>query len=374
MSNPSGIDGPIIGCLGGGQLARMLALSARAMGVGFRVWDPNPDACARTVAEHVCAPYDDLAALDRFTDGLEAATYEFENVPAALASAVAQRVPLRPGALALGVCQDRVREKEFFAQAGLDVPAYRSVSSLRELERAIGEIGAPCVLKTRSGGYDGKGQAVIRDANQARDAWASIEGVPAVLEAFVPFERELSLVCVRGSDGSADAYPLCANTHTGGILSRTIAPAPSVAPEVREWAHEHARSLLAALEYVGVLTIEFFEAGGRLLANECAPRVHNSGHWTIEGASTSQFEQHIRAVLGWPLGDTSMRGHAGMLNLVGGLPEPASVLRVGGSSLHRYGKLVRPGRKVGHITAVAATPGERDEALSQLAPSACFEA
>jgi 5-(carboxyamino)imidazole ribonucleotide synthase len=339
-----------LGILGGGQLGRMMALAAHPLGVRCRLLDPVEGTAARDVAEVVAGRYDDPDMLDRFVTRLDAVTYEFENVDTAAIDQLEGRVPVRPGRRALEVAQDRLVEKAFFRDHDIETAAFAPADSFEELEAAIAHVGLPAILKTRRFGYDGKGQIVIRTADEVGAAWDAVGGVPLILEGLVAFERELSVLTVRDPLGAMAFYPLIENRHGGGILRASRAPAPDITPALEDRARYYATRVMEDLEYVGVLAIELFQVGDRLLANEMAPRVHNSGHWTIEGAETSQFENHVRAVLGLPLGDTAMRGHAAMINLVGALPDPADALRIPGAHLHRYGKEPRPGRKVGHLT------------------------
>lgn len=340
----------LIGVLGGGQLGRMLALAGVPLGLRFRFFDPSHDAPAGEVGELFVGDYRDQAALDRFAVGLEAVTYEFENVPAEAAECIAARVGAFPPVQALRIAQDRLLETSFFAQAGMVLHRKSAVLSWGAMEATLEHIGLPCVVKARRGGYDGKGQAIVRTREDMAAEWERRGGQDVFLESFVPFTRELSLVAVRGRDGAFAAYPLVQNVHVGGILRTTTAPAPDVSAMLRDEAVRHVRTLMENLAYVGVLAVEFFEHEGRLLANEMAPRVHNTGHWTIEGAATSQFENHCRAVAGLPLGDTRAIGTSVMVNLIGDLPKAADVLAIPGAHLHLYGKDPRPGRKVGHVT------------------------
>lgn len=356
-----------VGILGGGQLGRMLALAGLPLGMRFRFLDPAPNCPAAAVGEHVQAEFDDIAALDRFADGLDLVTYEFENVSVGTARYLAERLPLHPHPQALEVGQDRLDEKSFLRSLGLPTADYLPVGSADALRAAIEDIGLPAVVKTRRHGYDGRGQAVLRAGSDVDAAWSAIGEVPAILEAFVPFRRELSIVVARASDGSLAPYPLVENVHRHGILWTTCAPAANVDAARQRRAEEYARTLLERLEYVGVLAIELFETGsGELLVNEIAPRVHNSGHWSIEGAVASQFENHLRAVAGLPLGSTESRGFAAMVNLIGVVPDPRRLLEVRGSHLHLYGKEPRPGRKLGHVTVVAASEDERTSQLRKL--------
>jgi 5-(carboxyamino)imidazole ribonucleotide synthase len=328
----------------------MLALAGYPLGLRFRFLDPSPDACVGQLAEHMLGSYDDPAALERFAEGLDVITYEFENVPVEAARFLSGRVPVYPPPQALEVAQDRLTEKSFFRQHGIPTPPFLPVTTREELNKAARTLGTPAVLKTRRFGYDGKGQAVIGGEQEIEAAWTALGGRPLILEGFVPFERELSVLGVRACDGAMAFYPLVENYHREGILRLSIAPAPRVTREVQVKAEGYARRVMEGLDYVGVLAIELFDVDGELLANEMAPRVHNSGHWTIEGAETSQFENHLRAVLGLPLGSTVPRGYSAMLNIIGDLPNATEVLRLPNTHLHLYGKEPRPGRKIGHVT------------------------
>jgi len=343
----------IVGALGGGQLGRMLALAGAPLGIVMRFLDPTEGACCSQIADLIVADYDDTAALDRFAAGLDVATFEFENVPVEAVRRVASRVPTFPPADGLAVAQDRLSEKHLFERLDIPVPKFVAIETPNELADAAERLGYPGVLKTRRMGYDGKGQHVLRGGADVAAAWKAIGGVPLILEQFVDFTRELSLVAARGRDGDIVYYPLVENHHSGGILRTTLAPAPGISDALEALGRRHVGAILEELNYVGVLAVEFFEHAGRLLANEMAPRVHNSGHWTIEGAQTSQFENHLRAILGWPLGDPSPRGHAAMVNFIGDMPAKADILRISGAHFHDYGKPPRPGRKVGHATVVA---------------------
>jgi len=357
-----------VGVLGGGQLGWMLALAGEPIGLHFRFWDPAADCIASRVGEHVRAPFDDAQALERFVHGVDVVTYEFENVPVATVKALAERVTVWPPAKALETAQDRLNEKRFFEAHDVALPPWRAVESRAELAEAIAAIGLPAVLKTRRLGYDGKGQAALRSASDADAAWRAVGGKPCVLEAFVPFDCEASCISVRGRDGEIRHWPLCRNVHVGGILHRTESPAPEVDALVGDQARRNGERILEALNYVGVLTVEYFVAGGRLLANEMAPRVHNSGHWTMHGAATCQFENHVRAVAGLPIGPTNATGFAAMLNLVGETPATNDVLQLRNTWLHLYGKEPRPARKLGHVTVVGANEAERAELLASATP------
>ena len=358
----------LIGVLGAGQLGRMLALAGIPLGLRFRFLDPTPGSPAGQVGEQVVGGFEDDAAVRAFCTGLDVATWEFENVPVATARRVAERVPMFPPPLALELGQDRLAEKELFREMGLEVHAYAAAGSGAEFEDAVRRVGLPVVAKTRRGGYDGKGQIVLREGAGAEDvsaAWRSLGGVPALVEKFVPFEREVSVIAVRGRDGAFCAYPLMENVHRGGILRVSRAPAPGWTREWQTRGEGYARAIMERLGYVGVLAIEFFVVGGELLANEMAPRVHNSGHWTIEGAETSQFENHVRAVAGMPLGRTAPRGRSVMVNLIGDVPRVEEVLSAGGH-LHVYGKTARAGRKVGHVTVCGEDGGRLEESAARV--------
>nr|WP_284733896.1 MULTISPECIES: 5-(carboxyamino)imidazole ribonucleotide synthase [unclassified Dyella] len=359
-----------MGILGGGQLARMLALAAAPLGVKTLVVDSAPDACAAQVAPLLAADWTDYAALEAFARQVDVVTFDFENVPAETAHWLAERVAVFPAPRALAVAQDRLAEKTLFRECGLDTPAFMAVDTRADLDRALATVGAPAILKTRRLGYDGKGQFRLRSTADADAAWAALGAQAAahglILEAFVPFERELSVVAVRGRDGDFRTWPLTQNWHTDGVLSLSLAPAPAV-DGLQQRATALARTLAERLEYVGVFALELFVKDGQLLGNEMAPRVHNSGHWTIEGALTSQFENHVRAVLGLPLGDTSARGLSAMFNWIGELPDAAPVLRAVDGHWHDYGKQPRPGRKVGHATVCATDAQSMAQRLADLA-------
>ncbi|MDW8357928.1 5-(carboxyamino)imidazole ribonucleotide synthase [Thermus sp.] len=353
-----------VGILGGGQLGRMLALAGYPLGLTFRFLDPSPEACAGQVGELRVGAYGDEEALKGFAEGLDLVTYEFENVPVGAARFLAQNLPVFPPPEALEVAQDRLREKAFMRGLGVPTPAFREVDTPSGLEEALAQVGLPALLKTRRGGYDGKGQALVRTQEEAEAAFWALGGEGLILEAFVPFTREVSLLAVRGRTGEVAFYPLVENHHREGILRLSLAPAPGLTPTLQARAEAYARKALEALGYVGVLALEFFQVGEELLFNEMAPRVHNSGHWTLEGAETSQFANHLRAILGLPLGSTAPRGYSAMVNLIGLKPSFAKVLAVEGAHLHWYGKAVRPGRKVGHITLRRESP----EALAKDLP------
>lgn len=356
----------MIGVLGGGQLGRMIALAGAPLGLRFRFLDPSPEAPAARLGELICGDYHDPGLLPRFLEGLTLVTYEFENVPLGTARWVAARVPIYPPPCALEAAQDRVREKTLFQSLGIPTPEFEPVTSRQEFEAALAKIGLPAVMKTRRFGYDGKGQRMIAGEEAAEDAWRDLRGVPLILEKRVDFTREVSLIAVRGLSGEIAFYPLVDNEHRRGILRLSRAPARDLPRGCQEQAEDFASRLLTKLEYVGVLAVEFFLVNDVLYANEMAPRVHNSGHWTIEGAETSQFANHLHAILGWPLGSTRMPGHAAMLNILGTIPAVEPILAVPGSYLHLYDKKPMPDRKLGHVTLVDLDPAVLETRIRQV--------
>jgi 5-(carboxyamino)imidazole ribonucleotide synthase len=384
-----------IGILGGGQLGYMLALAGYPLGLRFRFLDPSPEAPVGRIAQRVTADFTDQAAMEKFAAGLELVTYEFENVPVAATKFLAERVPVFPSPETLEIAQDRLKEKALFHKLGIATTDFAAIHNLDSLDAAAAPIGLPAVLKTCRLGYDGKGQWMLRsaaDVSRAKGEIAEIfrdppnsnaskitsDSAPFILERFIPFIRELSILAVRARHGDIAFYPLVENRHHGGILRLSLAPAPALASALQREAEGIARRILVELDYAGVLAIEFFECQGKLLANEMAPRVHNSGHWTIEGAVTSQFENHLRAVLDFPLGSTMANGFAAMLNLIGETPPTAEILAIPGAHLHLYGKSPRPGRKLGHLTLCANTFEELSSRLGGLpaafhAPAFCLD-
>jgi 5-(carboxyamino)imidazole ribonucleotide synthase len=361
---------PVLGVLGGGQLARMLALAAAPLGVKTLVVDSSADACAGQVAPLLVADWADYAALEAFAAKVDVVTFDFENVPAETARWLIERVAVFPAPHALAVAQDRLVEKGLFRECGLQTPEFAAVDTREQLDQALRSIGAPAILKTRRLGYDGKGQFRLRDISDADAAWAMLGAQASkhglILEQFVSFDRELSVVAVRGRDGDFRIWPLTRNWHSDGVLALSLAPAPDV-ELLQPRAAALARTLAERLDYVGVFALELFVKDGELLGNEMAPRVHNSGHWTIEGAHVSQFENHVRAVLGMPLGDTGARGVSVMLNWIGVLPDVAPVLQTIDGHWHDYGKQARPGRKVGHATLCAPSSAVMLERLHGMA-------
>lgn len=353
-----------LGILGGGQLARMLALAGHPLGVSCVVLDPAGDACANVVAEQVVGAYDDPDALGHFAGLVSVATYEFENLPSDSVAQVARQIPVYPSATALAVARDRLLEKNLFRELSIDTPAYAAVDNLVDLRGAVAQVGLPAVLKTRTLGYDGKGQFMLHPESDLEQVWRETGGVPCILESFVPFVREISIIAARARDGDCRFYPVTENTHVGGIL-RVSEVQPDDCRQAP--AEAYARRLLERLDYVGVLALELFDTGEALVANEMAPRVHNSGHWTIEGAATSQFENHLRAVLGLPLGSCALvHGAVAMVNFIGNISAAAAVLAIPGTHLHVYGKSSRPGRKVGHATICGAHADAIASGLAQL--------
>lgn len=356
-----------IGILGGGQLGRMMALAGYPLGIACRFLDPAGTPSAGQVGECVQGEFEDYRTLYEFSRGLDAVTYEFENVPVETARWFGERLPVYPPPEALAVAQDRVSEKLFFHSLGAAVPNFAAIQTREDFVGALFRVGLPSVLKTTRFGYDGKGQMALRDPEAAAKGWDLLGGRPLILEAFVPFQRELSIIAVRGRDGSTAFYPLVENVHRDGMLRKTTAPAPGVSQSLQNQAEECARKAMERLNYVGVLAIELFETDGELLVNEMAPRVHNSGHWTIEGAATSQFENHLRAVAGLSLGSTEAIGHSVMFNLIGTLPKIEDVVKIPGAHLHLYGKTPRANRKLGHVTLHRTNEAELEELAGRLA-------
>lgn len=344
-----------IGILGGGQLGRMLALAAARLGLKAHIYCPEDESPAAQVAHAVTiADYDDRAMLDKFADAVALVTYEFENIPLATVKRLAQRVPLWPGIDALGVAQDRLREKRFLQSIGIETAPFAAVGNMADLTAAADVIGLPAVLKTRTLGYDGKGQFMLRDGAQCDEAWRAIGEAPAILEGFIGFEREVSVIVARAISGDLACYDVAENEHRNHILDLSTVPA-AIDRATADQAQTIAKAIATALNYVGVLAVEMFVCpGGRLIVNEIAPRVHNSGHWTIDACLVSQFEQHIRAICGWPLGAAQRHSDARMRNLIGeDANDWATLIGNRTAALHLYGKgAARPGRKMGHMTEI----------------------
>ena len=354
--------GDTIGILGGGQLGRMLATAAARLGLRCRVFSPDPDSPAfDVVMDATCAEYADVEALELFAADVDIITYEFENVPAASAMILAARRPVLPNRKILETTQDRLAEKDFVRQLGIGTADYADVSSVASLRAAIARIGLPAVLKTRRFGYDGKGQSIIREGDDPEQIWEDLATKSAILEAFIPFEREISVIAARSAGGQVECFDVTENEHADHILKTSRAPA-AISDALAAQARGIAEKIATALNYVGVLAVELFvvagDGGPKILVNEIAPRVHNSGHWTLDGASISQFEQHIRAIAGWPLGKPVRHGAVTMTNLIGDeINDYPRWLTVPGATVHLYGKgAPRPGRKMGHVTQVAPVP------------------
>lgn len=352
-----------VGVIGGGQLGRMLALAGTPLGMQFTFLDPAVDACAAALGEHLHADYSSPEHLQKMAQSVDLVTFEFESVPAETVAYLEQFVPVYPSANALRIARDRWFEKSMFKQLGIPTTEFADVLSQADLETAVQHIGLPAVLKTRTLGYDGKGQKVLREAADVVDAFAYLGNVPCILEGFVAFSGEVSLVAVRGRDGEVQCYPLVRNIHNDGILHLSVA---SDAHPLQTLAQDYACRVLQELDYVGVLAFEFFEVDGGLKANEIAPRVHNSGHWTIEGSECSQFENHLRAVAGLPLGSTASVEHSAMLNFIGSVPEASKVLSIADCHLHDYSKAPKAGRKVGHATLRSATAQRLQQQIVEL--------
>jgi 5-(carboxyamino)imidazole ribonucleotide synthase len=354
--------GDTIGILGGGQLGRMLAMAAARLGLRCRVFSPDPDSPAfDVVMDATCAEYADVEALELFAGDVDVITYEFENVPAASAMILAARRPVLPNRTILETTQDRLAEKDFVRKLGIGTADYADVSSAAALHAAIAKIGLPAVIKTRRFGYDGKGQSIIRRGDDPDQIWEDLATKSAILEAFIPFEREISVIAARSAQGQVECFDVTENEHADHILKTSRAPA-GISDALAAQACGIAERIATALNYVGVLAVELFvvagDGGPQILVNEIAPRVHNSGHWTLDGASISQFEQHIRAIAGWPLGKPVRHGAVTMTNLIGDeINDYEQWLTVPGATVHLYGKgPPRPGRKMGHVTQVATVP------------------
>lgn len=343
----------IVGVVGAGQLAQMMALAGIPMGMQFIFLDPAEDACAAPLGEHLCGAYDDEQLLRALAEKSDVVTYEFENVPASAITILSKLVGVFPSAKVLATARDRLNEKTLFNELDIPTVPFATIDSFEALEKSVAEIGLPAILKTRTMGYDGKGQFMLREQADLRTAWEQMGEVPLILEGFARFHREISIIGIRGQNGETRFYPLSENQHRDGILdsARSLPSDP-----MQSTAEQYAQRIMNQLDYVGVMTLELFDTGEQLLANEMAPRVHNSGHWTIEGAITSQFENHLRAVANLPLGSTDAKGFAKMINFIGEVPDAKEVLSEPGVSLHDYNKKPMPGRKVGHATIWSATP------------------
>jgi 5-(carboxyamino)imidazole ribonucleotide synthase len=353
VSTPTSAIAKRIGILGGGQLGQMLAASARALGLVPVVYAQEEGPATRAASEFVLGAWDDWAALDRFAGGVDVVTYELEHFPAATAEHVAARTRLAPNAASLVATQDRLHEKALAAKVGIPSAIFLAVDSAAAVEDVAKHVGFPCLLKRRFGGYDGRGQARANSAGDFAAAFGSLAG-PAIAERLVPFEREVSVIAVRDVRGEVRVYPPTENHHVDGILRWSIAPAPAITPGDEATLTAYATRVLTAFDYVGVVTLEMFQTRDGWLLNELAPRVHNSGHWTIEGAEASQFENHVRAVAGLPLGSTEACALSLMVNLIGDVPEVAALRSVPHANVHLYGKDPRPGRKLGHVSVTGS--------------------
>lgn len=354
-----------IGIIGAGQLGLMLGTAAKALGMRCQFLDPADEPPAAAVGTVVRRAFDDEEALHALAAESDVVTYEFENVPVRALAGLSDTVPVYPPPRALEQAQDRLLEKRLFERLGIPLPEYRAVDSAADLAAAAASIGLPLIVKTRRFGYDGKGQLPLRDEAGIAETWQALGAHALIAEQRVDFDYEVSAIGVRNPEGLTRTYPLTHNIHAGGILRQSHAPV--IAPRLDTLAGEYLITLMEALDYVGVLALELFVVGDRLLANEFAPRVHNSGHWTIEGAKTSQFANHLLAVTGQAPGDTACTGHAGMLNLIGNIPGAARNLAYEDCYLHDYGKAPRPGRKLGHITILRDSATERDRVMAELA-------
>jgi 5-(carboxyamino)imidazole ribonucleotide synthase len=350
-----------VGIIGAGQLGRMMALAGYPLGIRCRFLDESADTPAGQVAPILIGDLKDPLKIEQLARDNDVLTFDWENVPAAALTRLRGRRTIRPSIESLSISQDRMQEKALFKELKIPVAPHAAVDSLADLQRAVRLLGAHGLLKTRRLGYDGKGQVLVRHARDLDAAWMALQGAPLIYEKFMPFSHEVSLIAARAPGGETVFYPLARNTHRGGILR--ICVAPWIDPALERAARRHLARLLDALDYVGVLAVEFFVVDGKLVANEMAPRVHNSGHWSIEGSVTSQFENHLRAICGLPLGSTRPLGHAAMINFIGKMPDRDTLLRTEGLAFHDYGKTPRPARKLGHCTIVTNTAAARDKAL-----------
>lgn len=350
----------VIGILGGGQLAQMIAHAGKNLDCNFVFLDPNKDACAFNLGKSLKGAYDDPKLLEILAKESDIVTFEFENVPFQSVEVLSKHVTIHPNAKSLEISQDRFREKTSFVSLGIPTTQFVKVDSLDDLKNGVETLGLPAVLKTRSQGYDGKGQKVIRAKQEIESAWKAIGNKPLILEEFIAFDRELSIIAARNPHGDIQYYSICENQHAEGILRLTYNRHNDPMQHV---ARSYVKKLLEHMNYVGVLTLEMFQKGHELLANEMAPRVHNSGHWTIEGTKTSQFENHLRAILDMPLGDTTDIGFSAMVNCIGKLPDAKEIGKIQHTHFHAYGKEPRPGRKVGHITIHCKTQNDLEKIL-----------
>lgn len=357
-----------IGIFGGGQLGRMMALASYPFNLRFSFYDAHQDCPSAPLGQLIGDAHGTDASLDAFIASADVFTYEFENIPVAWVERIAAQKPVYPSVKSLAVSQNRLNEKQLFQTLNIPAAAYHEVRCEQDLAQAVSALGLPLVVKTTMGGYDGKGQFVLRAAADVAQCWAELQGgAPLIAEAFIKFERELSIIAVRSQNGETRCYPLAWNTHHQGILSHSIVPAPQVDPATQAQAEDYITRILHDLDHVGVLTLELFQTADGLYANETAPRVHNSGHWSIEGAVCSQFENHMRAVAGLPLGVTDAIRPSAMINIIGRHPQTADILAIPETHLHLYGKAERPGRKLGHITVTAANYQALQRRIAEIA-------
>lgn len=352
-----------IGIIGAGQLGQMLAQAGISLGMRFSFVDPSQNACAATLGKHFCSAYDDKRVLAELAKEVDLVTFEFENVPPESIDFLSQIVPVYPSVDSLKIARDRWKEKKLFKLLDIPTPLFANIESQNDLEQAILSIGFPAVLKTRTLGYDGKGQKILKSPNDILNAFLDLGSVPCILEQFIDFDGEVSLIAVRNQQHQVKFYPLSLNHHQHGILQLAVA---SDQHPLQSLAENYVKRLLEKLDYIGVLAFEFFETKGGLMANEIAPRVHNSGHWTIEGNVTSQFENHLRAIANLPLGSTKKRGYSAMINFIGSIPPISQLLAIENCHLHDYGKAFKVGRKVGHVTLNASTMDELKSLISDV--------
>ena len=352
-----------VGILGAGQLGRMLALAGIPMNVEFVLFDPAKDACGQSLGEFINAPFDDQTRLQELADKVDVVTVEFEHISVESLQWLSQRVPVYPPPAAVATAQDRLLEKQMFAKLGIPTANYKAIDQEQAFIDYCSSSNQPMIAKSRHAGYDGKGQARINGGTDLNTTWKALAGVPLIVEDMIEFDREVSIIAVRDKNGATVFYPLCENIHANGILHCTKV---RLNDPMQQQAEDYSQRVMDELDYVGVLTFEYFHCGDQLMANEFAPRVHNSGHWSIEGADASQFENHVRAISGMPLGSTETRGPTAMVNLIGEMPPRDTVLSVEGAHWHDYGKQPRAGRKLGHITLHANNQQQFDERLAKL--------
>lgn len=357
-----------IGILGGGQLGRMMALAGYPLDLAFSFFDSNPDCPSAALGPRFGDADNSEASLDAFIASADVFTYEFENIPVSWVERIAAQKPVYPGVKSLAVSQNRINEKKLFSSLKIPSARFAEIRSESDLQQAAATLGLPLVIKTVTMGYDGKGQFLLKTEGQVSEAWAQLGAqAPLIAEEFIHFKRELSIIAVRGRDGKTVCYPLTENTHHRGILSHSIAPAQFVDSDTQLTAERYISAILHELDHVGAITLETFETRNGLFANETAPRVHNSGHWTIEGSRCSQFENHVRAVAGLPLGATTCDRPTAMINIIGQHPATEDILQLPDAHLHLYGKSEREGRKLGHITLTANNHHDLATGITQVA-------